>query len=107
MFNLICNITMSVITSIWFIYLTIVTGKMSKVSIYHFIKEPVNSNFYDICGDEYIKATKQSQLSNECKETTIKRFLLHLEATEGYNNSGSTHKIICNSFKDYIHNLEK
>jgi hypothetical protein len=55
MFQYIFNILITVFYSLWSLFLTIVTGKTPKVSVYHFSNGSHDSSMFMICSDEQIK----------------------------------------------------
>jgi hypothetical protein len=72
------------------ILLTIITGKMSKVSLYHFDNELENNGFFDICSDKYIKTNYFSNVSDKCKYAIISDFLSNLSRNKKFTSVVST-----------------
>lgn len=75
MFQFIYNVTQSILVSLWMILLTIITGKLPKVSLYHFDKRAENGGAFDICSDKYIKTNDHSNVSKECKDIIINKYI--------------------------------
>ena len=91
MFQFIYNIIQSIVYSIWIIIMTIITGKMIKVSPYHFDKQSDNNGFFDICRDKYIKINHPSNVSDSCKKIIIADFIDYINRDEYfYSNANNT-----------------
>jgi hypothetical protein len=54
--------------------LTIITGKLSKISVYH-TWNTTDTSIFNICSDEYIKTNFPSQVSDKCKKKIIQDFI--------------------------------
>lgn len=85
MFQFIYNVTQSIFTSIWFIIMTIVTGKMVKVSPYEFDWKKEDNTFFNICNDKFIKTNYDSNVSSKCKELIISDFIEHLSRDNNFH----------------------
>ena len=82
MFQFIYNVMQSISFSIWSIIMTIITGKMVKISHYHMEKNSLDNSAIDICSDKYIKTDKVHLVSEKAKKLIIEDFIEHL-STEG------------------------
>jgi hypothetical protein len=78
MFKACYNISFSFIVSIHFMILTIITGKMSKISPYHFETNDHDNGVLDVCSDKYKQTHLPSNVSVACKELIINDFLTKL-----------------------------
>lgn len=75
MFQFIYNVLQSIFNLFWMILLTIITGKMSKISPYHFDRGLHDNGFFNICSDEFIKTNHPKNVSPYCKKLIIEKFL--------------------------------
>lgn len=126
MFRLINNILFSFFYSIWSIFMTMVTGKLVKVSAYHSENSIFDSTVFNITNDKHIKIDQPYFVSEECKIRIIKYFIDHLERDENLTSpisdsnckfpmfdgsriigESNVHSVINKSLKDYIKNQRK
>ena len=84
MFRLIYNVCTSFSLSIWFILMSIITGKISKVSIYHMGKFGISP--FDVCSEKYIKIENSDFVDSYTKEEIIRKFINHLSKDEKFSN---------------------
>lgn len=92
MFQILYNFITVIFFSIWSIILTIFTGKLPKISAYHWDRNSENNTSTDFCSDKYIKTNMCRNVSNECKQLIIEDFLSHLMKDEKFINP--VHKAI-------------
>jgi hypothetical protein len=119
MFQFIYNVTQSIFTSIWFIIMTIMTGKMVKVSPYSFDNQTEGNSFFNICSDRFKKTNYPSNVSDKCKELIISDFIHHLSGDSKFTaptssveypifdgkefiGTQSWHSVMKNSLSDYV-----
>jgi hypothetical protein len=86
MFRFIYNVNSTVISSVLFIILAIITGKMPKISVYHFDKGSHFNDLFDICSDTYIKTNSSKNVSDDCKMFIINEFIDYLHKQEEFKN---------------------
>lgn len=125
MFRFIYNVWVTIAYSIWSILLSIITGKMPKISVYHsqndgvsFEQTPIN-----ICSDKFKKVYRKDVVDDYTKQSIIEDFLSHLlndkkfinpvnevsfPIFDGKNLIGdqSVSFIIEESLKDYIQKIK-
>jgi hypothetical protein len=70
----------------WGLIMTIITGKMVKISPYHFDKQSDNNTFFNICSDKYIKINLTNNVSKSAKIKIIQEFISHLSKDENFTN---------------------
>jgi len=122
MFQLIYNIISAIFYSIWSTALTIITGKLAKISPYHADKPLLHDNsMFDICSDKYIKTDTPRLVTDWCKERIIKDFINHLSKDDKFiipvNDAkfpifdgkeiigeSNVYSVMEDSLKDYIRN---
>lgn len=85
MFQFIYNVFQSISFSIWSIIMTIITGKMVKISHYHLDKSYLDNNAFDICSDKYIKTDKERLVSEKAKKLIIEDFIAYLSTQTNFN----------------------
>jgi hypothetical protein len=102
MFQVIYNVVQSFSFSVWSIIMTIITGKMVKISHYHLDKDCFNNNAFDICSDKYIKTDKMNMVTDAVKKQIINHFIAHLSASKEFLNSTSDIKAPIFDGKDII-----
>lgn len=78
MFQLIYNITVTFAYSFWSIIMTIITGKMTKISPYHMDHHSFDCSPISICSDKYIKTNRPSLVSDEAKLRIIQDYIDNL-----------------------------
>ena len=86
MFQLLYNIIQSTFLSLYFIIMTIITGKLPKISLYHFDSSFKGHNGFNICSDKFIKENIPSEVSNEAKHKIIEDFIFSLAKEEQFHN---------------------
>lgn len=86
MFRFIYNVVQTVLISMWYTIMTIITGKMVKVSIYHFDSKKDDNTLFNVCNDKFKKTNYASNVSSECKKTIINNFIEHLVKDENFHN---------------------
>jgi len=104
--------------------LTLVTGKLSKVSPYHLDRATGNHGLTGICSDQFIKTDDVRLVSARCKRTIIQEFISELSTYDDFANVvsdidfplfdgkevyGATryNSVIQNCLNQYIKNLDK
>ncbi len=75
MFNFIFNVLLSVVYGLWSIIMTLVTGKLCKISTYHSYHNSHDANPFEVCKDRYIKTQYPTNVSVTCKRQIISDFL--------------------------------
>lgn len=123
MIRFIYNLIYTIFYSIWCIIITIITGKMSKVSAYHSERQLHDVSLIDVTDDMHIKTNNTSLVTNEAKEKIISDFIEHLINDDNFTNPinetnfpifngseiiGSTtvNNIINKSLKNYTNKLK-
>lgn len=118
------NVCQSIFAFIWMLILTIITGKMSKISFYHFEQQSEDINFFDLCSDKYIKTNYAANVSNGCRENIIQQFIDDLSENEKFTSvvsgvefpifngkaivgSRSYYPVLQDCLKDYMSKLER
>jgi len=84
MIKIIANIIMSVGYSIISIITTIITGKLVKVSPYHFVKG--EGEFYNLASDKHEKVKNISLVSERVIEHIIDNYIKELGGNENFEN---------------------
>lgn len=65
--------------------MTIITGKMVKVSPYEFDGQKEDNTFFNICNDKLTKTNYPSNVSKNCKEIIIADFIDHLSRDTNFH----------------------
>jgi len=86
MFKLIYNVFQTIGFSMFSISLSIVYGKMPKISAYHFNTSSQDNGVFDITNDKYIKTNSPDNVSGNCKRIIINEFINHLYSTNEFSN---------------------
>jgi len=86
MFRFIYNLFQSILFSAWFIVLIIITGKMSKISLYHFDRQIRGNGMFDVCSDQYIKDDSFSNVSDKLKKRIIEDYINFLSKDDNFEN---------------------
>ena len=86
MFRFTHNVLQTVCFSIISIFLAIITGKMPKISVYHFDKRSRFNDLFYICSDTYIKTNSSKNVSDNCKMFIINEFIDYLHKQEEFKN---------------------
>lgn len=102
MFQVIYNVVQAFSFSIWAIIMTIVTGKMVKISHYHIEKNSFDNSIFNICSDKYIKTDKMNMVTDAVKKQIINHFITHLSASKEFLNSTSDIEVPIFDGKDII-----
>ena len=102
MFQVIYNVVQAFSFSIWAIIMTIVTGKMVKISHYHMEKTSFDNGVFDICSDKYIKTDKVNMVTDVVKRQIINQFITHLSVSREFLSSTSDIKVPIFDGKDII-----
>lgn len=89
MIQFIFNLTQVVVFSIWSIFLTFITGKLPKISAYHFDHATHHNSIFDICNDKYIKVNNSYVVSDLAKKKIISEFIDSLHKQEQFRNATS------------------
>ena len=58
----------------WMFIVSLFTGKMPKVSVYHFEKYS-DSTLFDVTSDKYIKTDRPDLVTDECKKRIIEEYI--------------------------------
>lgn len=90
MFQFIYNVIQSIFLSLWMILMTIITGKLPKISLYHFDKQAEYNSPFDVCSDKYIKTNYDSNVSNKCKHVIIDEYINSLSKNKKFSSVVST-----------------
>jgi hypothetical protein len=104
MFQLCYNISVAIHCSIYHLLLTIITGKLPKISYYHFEKDSLGNNFFNICNDKFIKTNYKNNVSNDCKRLIIKEYIDSLHNDEYFKNAISSARFPIFNGKEIIGN---
>ena len=75
MFNFIGNTIYSVLYGIYSVVITLFTGKLCKISIFHSYHNLHNANPFCLCDDEFIKTTNPKNVSVSCEYLIISSFI--------------------------------
>ena len=86
MIQIIYNIASALVTGIWFFILTVFTGKLPKISYYHFDHQTFNNSFFDVCSDKYKVINRNDMVHEDCQKRIIKDFLLYLQSDKNFKN---------------------
>jgi len=104
MFQIIYNIITATFFAMWSIILTVITGKLSKVSPYHFDKQSEDNSFFNICNDKFKKINYPSNVSENCKIAIIRDFIDHLTEDKNFASNVNTVKFPIFNGKEIIGN---
>lgn len=75
MFSFILNIIWATSCAIRDVVLTIITGKLSKISAYHLWHNSHDANPFEVCSDNFIKTQLPQNVSASCRVQIISEFL--------------------------------
>lgn len=83
--NLIHNIFTTLAYNVYSLIMTIITGKIPKVSAYHFDKTDYGNNVINICNDKNIKCDNVNYVSDKVKKKIISDFIHELSKDDKFN----------------------
>lgn len=86
MFEYCYNVMIIIIHGLWMLILTIITGKMSKISVYHFNERSHDNSFFDVCNEYYIKTNNPSMVTPKCKKQIIEDYISYLNTCKDFSN---------------------
>ena len=86
MFRFIYNVVQVIFYCFWSLVLTVITGKMPKISPYHFDRQIRGDGMFDICSDKYIEDNTFSNASEDLKRRIIDDYILFLGKQDNFTN---------------------
>lgn len=90
MFKYLGNVIGTIGISLFTIIMTIITGKLSKISNYHLIHDSIECDGpLDICSDKLIKTNFSSNVSINCQKSIIMDFIDSLNKNQRFKNPTS------------------
>lgn len=75
MFSFIFNVLLSIVYGFHSIIMTLITGKLCKISTYHHYHNSHDANPFEVCSDNFIKTQLPQNVSASCRVQIISEFL--------------------------------
>ena len=86
MIQAIWNIVVTIWANLFLTILSIITGKMPKVSVYDYVNDTFDCGAFGACNDKFLTVNRVDKIHKDCQKRIIQEFLTYLQGDENFKN---------------------